>query len=109
MVNVALRNLCIDFPLLQAEQRSFKRLLSRPFKSSRFGVDHRERLVLHALRNINLVLAQGDRVALSEQTVRVSPLSCGYLQGSIPPYLAPRVSRGASERSLRPVSECVMT
>ena len=64
MVNITLRNLSIDFPLLQAEQRSFKRLLSRPFKSSRFGVDHRERLVLHALRNINLVLAQGDRVAL---------------------------------------------
>lgn len=64
IVHIELRDLCIDFPLLQAEQRSFKRLLSVPFKSTRFGVDHRARMVLHALRNINVTLAQGERVAL---------------------------------------------
>jgi ABC-type polysaccharide/polyol phosphate transport system ATPase subunit len=64
MVHIELHDLGVDFPLLQAEQRSFKRLLSVPFKSARFGVDHRERVVLHALRNINLTMGQGDRVAL---------------------------------------------
>ena len=64
MVHIKLRDLRVDFPLLEEEQRSFKRLLSVPFKSTRFGMDHRERMVLHALRNINLTLVQGDRVAL---------------------------------------------
>jgi ABC-type polysaccharide/polyol phosphate transport system ATPase subunit/SAM-dependent methyltransferase len=64
MARVALRNVNVDFPLLQSEQRSFKRLLSAPLRTSRFGNDGRNRPVLHALRRINLTLDHGDRVAV---------------------------------------------
>jgi ABC-2 type transport system ATP-binding protein len=64
MARIELSNVDVDFPLLQSEQRSFKRLLSAPLKRSRVGTDHRQRLVLRALRHINLTLEHGERVAL---------------------------------------------
>ena len=64
MAYVELKNVCVDFPLLRSEQRSFKRLLSTPIKSSRFGNDTRDRVVLHAIRNMNLQLQDGDRLAV---------------------------------------------
>ena len=64
MTHVELKNVSVDFPLFQAEHRSFKLLLSAPLKQSRFGRDDRQRPVLHALQNINLRLDHGDRVAV---------------------------------------------
>jgi ABC-2 type transport system ATP-binding protein len=64
MVHIELKNVDVDFPLLQSEHRSFKHLLSSPLKSSRFGGDHRKRLVLHALKSVNLTIKHGDRVAV---------------------------------------------
>ena len=64
MAYVELKNVSVDFPLLQSEQRSFKRLLSMSITSSRFGSDSRKRIVLHALRGLNLYLRDGDRLAV---------------------------------------------
>jgi ABC-type polysaccharide/polyol phosphate transport system ATPase subunit len=64
MARIELRNVHVDFPLLQSEQRSFKRLLSTPFQASRLGTDQRQRIVLHALRSVNMTLQDGDRIAL---------------------------------------------
>src|SRR5262245_49296922 len=61
---IEVTDVSVDFPLLRSEERSFKRLLSAPFKASRFGADSRDRIVLHALKNINLMLGHGDRVAV---------------------------------------------
>jgi ABC-type polysaccharide/polyol phosphate transport system ATPase subunit len=64
VARVEVKDVSVDFPLLRSEERSFKRLLSSPFKTSRFGADDHDRIVLHALKNINLTLGHGDRVAL---------------------------------------------
>lgn len=64
MARIELKDVYVDFPLLQSEQRSFKRLLSSPLKASRFGSDSRNRPVLHALKHVNLTLAHGNRVAV---------------------------------------------
>ncbi len=61
---VEAKDVSVDFPLLRSEERSFKRLLTAPFKTSRFGADSRQRIVLHALKSINLTLGHGERVAL---------------------------------------------
>jgi len=61
---IDLDNVDVDFPLLKPEHRSLKRLLSAPLTRSRFGIDARRRLVLHALKRICLSISQGDRVAV---------------------------------------------
>ncbi|HEY8277826.1 MAG TPA: ATP-binding cassette domain-containing protein [Methyloceanibacter sp.] len=64
MARIELKDVHVDFPLLRSEHRSFKRLLSSPLRSSRFGSDSRQRPVLHALRRINLTLEHGARVVV---------------------------------------------
>jgi ABC-type polysaccharide/polyol phosphate transport system ATPase subunit len=64
VARIALENVAVDFPLLSSEQRSLKRLLSAPATRSRFGTDHRQRLVLRALRGITLGVEHGERFAV---------------------------------------------
>jgi ABC-type polysaccharide/polyol phosphate transport system ATPase subunit len=62
-IHIEIENASVDFPLLQAEHRSFKLLLSAPLRQSRFGTNGNGP-VLHALRNVSLRLDHGDRVAV---------------------------------------------
>ena len=94
MVHIELRNLHVDFPLLQTEQRSLKRLLSAPFKSRRFGLDHSERVTLHALTRINLTLAQGDRIALIGANGAGKSTLLRVLAGIYPPAVGSADIRG---------------
>lgn len=64
MVKIVLEDVHVDFPLLQQDQRSLKRLISAPLKPMRIAVDTRERPILRALKGINLTLGEGDRVAV---------------------------------------------
>ena len=64
MAHIYLRDVGVEFPLLQSEHRSFKRLLSRPIPGSRFGNDYKSRPVLRALKDVQLTLEHGTRVAL---------------------------------------------
>jgi ABC-type polysaccharide/polyol phosphate transport system ATPase subunit len=64
LARIELENVDVDFPLLSPEHRSLKRLLSAPLASSRFGVDRRQRMVLHALRQVTLSVEHGERVAI---------------------------------------------
>ncbi|KFC66788.1 ABC transporter related protein [Bosea sp. LC85] len=64
MVKIVLENVHVDFPLLQQDQRSLKRLLSAPLKPMRITLDPRERPILQALKGVNLTLSEGDRVAV---------------------------------------------
>jgi len=64
MARIELKDVHVDFPLLRSEHRSFKRLLSSPLRSSRFGSDSQQRPVLHALSRISLTLEHGARVVV---------------------------------------------
>jgi ABC-type polysaccharide/polyol phosphate transport system ATPase subunit len=64
MARIELKDVSVDFPLLQSDHRSFKRMLSASLKPTRVGSDSRHRLVLHALKRVNLRFDHGDRVAV---------------------------------------------
>jgi ABC-type polysaccharide/polyol phosphate transport system ATPase subunit len=64
MSSIVLENVFVDFPLLQQDQRSLKRLLSAPLATSRFGMDSRSKVVVRGLKDINLSLRDGDRVGV---------------------------------------------
>lgn len=64
MPKIALQDVHVDFPLLERDQRSLKRLLSAPLANSRFGVDARSRPFLQGLRGVSLTLEDGDRVGV---------------------------------------------
>lgn len=69
MALIELKHVDVEFPVLQASHRSFKRLISAPLaipgkKSGRIATDARHRKVLHALQDINLTLNNNDRYAL---------------------------------------------
>lgn len=64
MVSISLKDVAVEFPLLQHDQRSLKRLLSKPLRSKRLTLDQRSRPILNALSGINLTLRDGDRYAL---------------------------------------------
>lgn len=64
MPSILLEDVYVDFPLLQQDQRSLKRLLSAPRATSRFRVDDRSKVIVRGLRGINLHLQDGDRVGV---------------------------------------------
>lgn len=64
MPSIRLENVFVDFPLLQQDQRSLKRLLSAPLATSRFKVDERSRMIVRGLKDISLHLQDGDRVGV---------------------------------------------
>lgn len=94
MARIELNNVHVDFPLLQSEHRSFKRLLSAPFKQSRFGSDSRNRPVLHALKNINLTLQHGDRVGIIGANGAGKSTLLRVLAGIYPPVIGTAVIEG---------------
>jgi ABC-type polysaccharide/polyol phosphate transport system ATPase subunit len=61
MAFIKLDQVDIEFPLLQASQRSFKRLLTSPIRSGRIVSTGNNRAVLHGLRGITLDIKDGDR------------------------------------------------
>lgn len=63
MVSVAVADLSIDFPLYHAESRSLKKVVLSA-ATSRLGKDRKQRLVVHALRDVSFTLAAGDRLGL---------------------------------------------
>ena len=94
MARIQLNDVHVDFPLLQWEHRSFKRLLSVPFTRSRFGSDSRKGLVLHALRRINLTLEHGDRVAVIGSNGSGKSTLLRVLAGIYPPVAGTAVIEG---------------
>jgi ABC-type polysaccharide/polyol phosphate transport system ATPase subunit len=64
VTRVELTDVSVDFPLLRSEHRSFKRALSVALTPTRIGSNGGQRLVLQALKHINLKLEHSDRVAV---------------------------------------------
>lgn len=64
MAEIILDHVNIEFPLLQQDQRSLKRLLSAPLKPARIALDTRARPVVNGLIDVSLKFSEGDRVGL---------------------------------------------
>ncbi|MGH7047004.1 MAG: ABC transporter ATP-binding protein [Stellaceae bacterium] len=63
MVGITAFDLSIDFPLYHAESRSLKKAVLSA-ATSRLGQDRKQRLVVHAVRNVSFTLEAGDRLGL---------------------------------------------
>lgn len=94
MVKIVLEDVHVDFPLLQQDQRSLKRLLSTPLKPMRITLDTRERPILQALKGVNLSLVEGDRVAVIGPNGAGKSTLLRVLAGIYPPTSGRAVIQG---------------
>ncbi len=60
---IDIRDLSVDFPLYHGSSRSIKKIMLAA-ATGRFGKDTQRRVVVQALRDINLTLRSGDRLGL---------------------------------------------
>jgi lipopolysaccharide transport system ATP-binding protein len=63
MATVTIENLSVDFPLYHGSARSLKKTVFAA-ASGRFGQDRQHRVVVQALRDIDIRLSSGDRLGL---------------------------------------------
>jgi lipopolysaccharide transport system ATP-binding protein len=63
MARISIENVSVDFPLYHGSARSLKKTVFAA-ASGRLGEDNRQRVVVEALRNINIHLHSGDRLGL---------------------------------------------
>ncbi len=63
MASIVVSDLSVDFPLYHAESRSLKKVVLSA-ATSRLGKDRKQRLVVHAVRDVSFRLAAGDRLGL---------------------------------------------
>ncbi|MBN8942078.1 MAG: ABC transporter ATP-binding protein [Rhizobiales bacterium] len=94
MVRIVLDNVHVDFPLLQQDQRSLKRLLSAPLKPMRIMLDPRDRPILQALKGISLSFVEGDRVAVVGPNGAGKSTLLRVLAGIYPPTSGQAVIEG---------------
>jgi len=63
MARISIENVSVDFPLYHGSARSLKKTVLAA-ASGRLGEDQRQRVVVEALRNIEIHLQTGDRLGL---------------------------------------------
>jgi lipopolysaccharide transport system ATP-binding protein len=63
MARISIENVSVDFPLYHGSARSLKKTVFAA-ASGRLGEDKRQRVVVEALRNIDIHLQTGDRLGL---------------------------------------------
>jgi ABC-type polysaccharide/polyol phosphate transport system ATPase subunit len=64
MAVITLEHVSVDFPIYGASSRSFKKSLLHVSSGGRISRDARERVTIHALRDITLRIAEGERVGI---------------------------------------------
>lgn len=64
MASVIFKNVCVDFPIYNANGRSLKKRLIQVATGGNLGADQQGRVVVRALENLNFTLNDGDRVGL---------------------------------------------
>lgn len=63
-MSVTLEDVCVNFPIYGASNRSLKNNLLRVGSGGRISQDSRNRVTVHALRHVSLRFEDGDRVGL---------------------------------------------
>jgi ABC-2 type transport system ATP-binding protein/lipopolysaccharide transport system ATP-binding protein len=61
---IAIENVSVDFPIYSGANRSLKKAVLRVGSGGRIGRDAGDRLIVRALTDINIQVADGDRVGL---------------------------------------------
>lgn len=64
MAFIDLHNVCVDYPIYNANGRSLKKRLFQVATGGQLGADPQGRVVVRALEHVSLTLKDGDRVGL---------------------------------------------
>lgn len=64
MASIEFRNVCVDFPIYNANGRSLKKRLIQVATGGQLGADPQGHVVVRALEGLNFSLRDGDRVGL---------------------------------------------
>lgn len=64
MASILLEDVSVDFPIYSASSRSFKKTMIWMGTGGRIARDAKDRVVVQALRNLNLRISEGDRLGL---------------------------------------------
>ena len=64
MALIDFQNVCVDFPIYNANGRSLKKRLIQVATGGQLGADPQGRVVVRALEDLSFTLKDGDRVAL---------------------------------------------
>lgn len=64
MASIIFNNVCVDFPIYNANGRSLKKRLIQVATGGQLGSDQQGRVVVRALENLSFSLKDGDRVGL---------------------------------------------
>lgn len=64
MASIEFNNVCVDFPIYNADGRSLKKRLLQVATGGQLGADQNGRVVVRALEGLNFSLKDGDRLGL---------------------------------------------
>ncbi len=64
MASIEFKNVCVDFPIYNANGRSLKKRLIQVATGGQLGADQQGRVVVRALEELSFTLKDGDRVGL---------------------------------------------
>jgi lipopolysaccharide transport system ATP-binding protein len=64
MASIEFSNVCVDFPIYNANSRSLKKRLIQVATGGQLGSDQQGRVVVRAIENLNISIKDGDRVGL---------------------------------------------
>lgn len=64
MASIEFSNVCVDFPIYNANGRSLKKRLIQVATGGQLGADQQGRVVVRALENLSFSMKDGDRVGL---------------------------------------------
>ena len=94
MASIEFKNVCVDFPIYNANGRSLKKRLMQVATGGQLGADAQGRVIVRAIDNLSFTLKDGDRVGLLGHNGAGKSTLLRLLSGAYEPSSGTSVSHG---------------
>lgn len=94
MALIEFNNVCVDFPIYNANGRSLKKRLMQVATGGQLGADDQGRVVVRAIDNLSFTLRDGDRVGLLGHNGAGKSTLLRLLSGAYEPSSGTAISQG---------------
>lgn len=94
MAFIEFKNVCVDFPIYNANGRSLKKRLMQVATGGQLGADDQGRVVVRAIDNLSFTLKDGDRVGLLGHNGAGKSTLLRLLSGAYQPSSGTAISQG---------------
>ncbi|MET3814697.1 ABC transporter ATP-binding protein [Pantoea sp. UYEF8] len=94
MALIEFNNVCVDFPIYNANGRSLKKRLMQVATGGQLGADDQGRVVVRAIDNLSFTLKDGDRVGLLGHNGAGKSTLLRLLSGAYEPSSGTAISQG---------------